>query len=423
MFCSAGIGDLALRASGFDVLLASELRENRAQIFKHNYPDTDMIVGDIWTLQKEIVQRTKARLSGGTLDLLFATPPCQGMSKNGKGRLLRSIREGKKSKFDPRNRLIIPLMKIAQSLQPSVLMLENVPEMESTVILDAEEQPISVLDYMAKELGSNYTGAWKVIEFADFGVPQRRKRLITIFTRHPQIKKGLENNTFFPKETHSGNKNKGLLPWVTVRDAIADVPKLDSRTKETSTCTRIPFHNVSVMKPKHYFWVSHTPPESKAFNNQCINPDCLFDQNTIHGSSKDKHGINKANTSTPIFCERCHALLPRPSVEENGVIRLMKGYTSAYSRMSWDLPANTLTTNFTYACSDTNLHPEQHRVLSLYEALILHTIIDFSYEWERSDQKKVPNALIKTCIGESIPPRGLLVLFRRVFQMLQNAKT
>jgi DNA (cytosine-5)-methyltransferase 1 len=47
-------------------------------------------------------------LSGVELDILFATPPCQGMSKNGRGKLLQGIREGKKPSLDSRNRLIIP---------------------------------------------------------------------------------------------------------------------------------------------------------------------------------------------------------------------------------------------------------------------------------------------------------------------------
>ena len=65
---------------------------------------------------------------------------------------------------------------------------------------------------------------------------------------------------------------------------------------------------------------------------------------------------------------RCGELLPRPSVERNGKRELMRGYISAYKRMSYDKPASAPTRNLSYACSDNKLRPEQNRVLSLFEA-------------------------------------------------------
>lgn len=48
LFACGGIGDLGLRHAGFDVIVANELIDERAQVFKHNYPETHMIIGDIW---------------------------------------------------------------------------------------------------------------------------------------------------------------------------------------------------------------------------------------------------------------------------------------------------------------------------------------------------------------------------------------
>ena len=89
----------------------------------------------------------------------------------------------------------------------------------------------------------------------------------------------------------------------------------------------------------------------------------------------------------------------------------MSGYTSAYKRMRGDMPASALTRNLSYACSDHKLHPTQHRVLSLHEAFILHTVSDYPYRWTRADEKRLSDKTVREIIGESIPPKGLEPIF------------
>lgn len=161
--------------------------------------------------------------------------------------------------------------------------------------------------------------------------------------------------------THS-KEGKKLLPWKTVRDAIAHLPVLDAGRAETAKHPLIPYHNVPLLDKEKYFWVANTPKEKGAFDNQCINPLCGFDKNPTHSASIDENGVNRYSTETPLYCLKCSELLPRPWVKENGQYRLMKGYTSAYKRMGWDSPASTLTRNLSYACSDNKVHPEQNRV-------------------------------------------------------------
>lgn len=88
--------------------------------------------------------------------------------------------------------------------------------------------------------------------------------------------------------------------------------------------------------------------------------------------------------------------------------------------MNWDAPAGTLTRNLSYACSDKKLHPEQHRTLSLHEAMILHTIADYRFDWKRADGKKVSDKLIRELIGESIPPAGLEKIFLHLTKILNG---
>jgi DNA (cytosine-5)-methyltransferase 1 len=88
LFACGGIGDLGLRHAGFEVIVANELLEDRAEVFKHNFPETRMITGDIWEKEDELLNAISKALKGEQLDVVFATPPCQGMSKNGRGKLL-----------------------------------------------------------------------------------------------------------------------------------------------------------------------------------------------------------------------------------------------------------------------------------------------------------------------------------------------
>jgi DNA (cytosine-5)-methyltransferase 1 len=279
---------------------------------------------------------------------------------------------------------------------------------------------IGIIEFIKQSLGNEFSSSIRVVEFADYGVPQCRQRLISIFTKHPKLKKQLQLfGSLFPDKTHS-KEDKQFLPWQTVRDAIAHLPALDAGRTETAKHKFIPHHSVPLLDEEKHFWVANTPKEKSAFDNQCVNPSCLFDNNPTHGASVDEKGVNRYNTETPLYCVKCRQLLPRPWVKENGQYRLMKGYTSAYKRMSWDSPASTLTRNLSYACSDNKVHPEQNRVLSLYEAMILHTITNYEFYWQRADSKKVSDKLIRELIGESIPPAGLEKIFCHLAQILQG---
>ena len=99
--------------------------------------------------------------------------------------------------------------------------------------------------------------------------------------------------------------------------------------------------------------------------------------------------------------------------------RLMKGFTSAYKRMSWDEPASTLTQNFQYACSDNKVHPSQTRVLSLWEGLILQTIAQYPYTFTING-KQAKDGLIRDTIGESVPPRVIDLLCKNILKIENN---
>ena len=404
LFSSGGIGDLAVRAAGFNTLVANEILHDRCEVFKKNFPRTIMIEGDINDKCDEIVNTTKELLKDRELDFVLATPPCQGMSSNGMGKLLNGIRTGKKSKWDARNQLIIPTMNIIAQLHPLHVCFENVPSMERTLIPLEDGRIINIIEYIQERLGSEYIGRCEVVEFADYGVPEKRQRLITLFSRHPNCIAFFTNRgSYIPPTTHSAKAENGKLRYISVNEIIAGFPPLDAKNSKSAT-SEIPFHRVPILDSNKYFWVSNTPPGCGAFDNQCVR--CGYQKNPTHGTVKI-NGINRQKQDTPIRCLKCGELLPRPWVYKDGEYRLMSGFTSAYKRMNGNAPASALTCNLSYACSDHKLHPTQNRVLSLYESFHIHTITGFEYIWARNDGKKISDATVRDIIGESIPPRGL----------------
>jgi DNA (cytosine-5)-methyltransferase 1 len=305
--------------------------------------------------------------------------------------------------------------------------LENVTAMRHTVIDDGKESLRPILDVVFDALAPEYAGAAYDVEFADYGIPQRRQRLITILTRDCRAKQRLSSGeSLIPEPTHARQTRGRRQKWVSVANALCEFPSLDAGAPATASHGQIPFHRVPVLDPKKYAWVKHTPPGRSAFDNQCISPACGYQGNLAHGAGRDADGINRARRDTPLFCQKCGALLPRPYVvEADGSMRIMSGYTSAYKRMDPDLPAPALTRNLSYPCSDQKLHPFEHRVLSLAEAIRLQTLDAYPYEWGPlhfvdGKGKMATDTLMRLVIGESVPPRFMELLGTRLVAMSSN---
>ncbi|MGB4116023.1 MAG: DNA cytosine methyltransferase [Polaromonas sp.] len=405
LFSSAGIGDLGVQAAGIQIVLANELLPSRVALYRENF-EHEILEGDVLQLKKQLIESTVRALQGDELFLLHATPPCQGMSSNGMGKLKAEIASGRRHEEDARNRLIIPTMDIAVALKPRWLLLENVPGMERTTIRTSGSHIANIIDYVKRRLGTDYVGAPQVIACEDFGIPQRRKRLITIFTRDPGGKQYFEKNgnSFFSQSMQE--------PRRTLRDAIAHSPALDAIPGANEARFFHPYHYVPVISERKRTWVRHTKEGDTAFNNQCINPQCLCQDNPGHVDVKIK-GKWVSSKEIPIYCLKCGELLPRPHVVEGDGPRLLRGFHSAYRRMKWDEPARTLTQNFIYEASDNKIHPTQDRVLSIYEAMVLQTISRYDYQFCAGGVDISP-AKIAEVIGESVPP----YLFQKICMMM-----
>jgi DNA (cytosine-5)-methyltransferase 1 len=404
LFSSAGIGELGIIANGIKILASNEVLKDRHALYQQNFAETKAFLGDIRELQREILSYVRKSLKSDELFLLYATPPCQGMSSNGAGRLRHEERIGNRSEIDERNRLVIPAMQVINELKPVWVLFENVPGMERTFIEDEHGDEVLIMDYISRCLGEEYVGWSEVVACSDFGIPQTRKRLIAIFTRDPN---GLElaktgRRSFF--------QDSDKRPMKTLRNAIGHLPQLDSRSGFEANVAYNEYHFVPIMNEEKYWWVSHTKEGDTAYNNQCVAEGCGFQGNALHRDVQSD-GRWTSNKSTPIYCEKCGSLLPRPSIvdRKTGERRLIRGFHSAYRRMLWDEPARALTKNMQFEASDNKIHPDQNRVLSLYEAMILQTVAEYNYNF-RIDGKPVSRSLVAKVLGESVPPKLIEII-------------
>lgn len=417
LFSSSGIGDLGLHANGIQTVIACELLPERMGLFQSNNPDTKCFCGDIWKLEDDIVRFYTDNYDDSPF-VILATPPCQGMSPNGMGKMLSDYRKGLRPKYDERNRLIIPAIHIIKKLQPKWVIFENVSNMGNTLIYDENDDLINIIEYIHRELGPDYVGEPAIIDCADYGVPEHRIRLLTILSRTDAAKEHFRiYKSFLPEPTNSAEGNLFTQPWRTLRDAIGHLSELRAEAGKNIDPSNS-LHKVPLLDEKKLWWLDNTPEGNTAFNNQCVNPDCGYQGNKIHGAKHDEEGINRFNADTPLYCEKCGSLLPRPYVEDKktGEKRIMKGFVSAYKRMLWDEPASTLTQNFQYACSDNKVHPTQTRVLSLWEAIVLQTIADYPFEFAING-RQVKDGLIRDTIGESVPPRVIDLVCKKILQI------
>ena len=161
----AGVGGMSLgfEQCGFDVIVANEYDPEIAAAYKKNHPTTDMIVGDITTLDLESVFGKHQ----GKVDVVIGGPPCQGFSQKGK----------RKTIHDERNFLFKYYVRVVDLLKPKYFVMENVPN-----LLTAEG------GYFYKEItelfnSMGYNLNATVMNASEYGVPQNRRRAVIIGKR------------------------------------------------------------------------------------------------------------------------------------------------------------------------------------------------------------------------------------------------
>ena len=126
LFANIGIGDAYLKSIKFNIVVANELEPRRVEIYRQIYPDTNMICGDI--TDKKVYSSIR-KACEKKIDIVMATPPCQGMSS-----------AGKQDEFDVRNELFLSAVQLIKDLKPDYFIFENVPRFMTTYIKYNDEK-------------------------------------------------------------------------------------------------------------------------------------------------------------------------------------------------------------------------------------------------------------------------------------------
>ena len=190
LFCGCGGLTLGMKQAGFEVIGAVDNDHLAVETYKANHEDVEVWEEDITTLTIGEVKK-RLNLKEGELDLLAGCPPCQGFST------MRTLNGGKRIR-DGRNKLIEDFQRFVEELLPKAVMMENVPGLR-------KNKRFKSLCRILRKLG--YIVNHDVLNAADYGVPQRRRRLILLAGKGKKIE--------FAKKT----KKK------TVAHAIKDMPR------------------------------------------------------------------------------------------------------------------------------------------------------------------------------------------------------
>lgn len=201
---------------------ACETLRTRMKFYGYKDYNREVIEHDITA--DDILERIDNAVNGRTVDVIIGGPPCQAYSTAGR------VRDGKQMASDPRNYLFESYVKILEYYSPKFFVFENV-----TGLLSAQVKNAPIFPKVLKALGNKYKVIGNpevlVLNTADYGVPQLRKRVIIIGVRK-DIDKSAEElyesiiKTHWNPETLS-NEKKGKKRFVDVRQAIGDLPSVE----------------------------------------------------------------------------------------------------------------------------------------------------------------------------------------------------
>jgi DNA (cytosine-5)-methyltransferase 1 len=351
LFSGCGGASLGFKKAGFKIVAAVDIDHSACETYAMNV-GVQPIEGNLRNITgDQILER--ARLKRGEADIVVGCPPCQGFS---------SLRRTKKRDSpDHRDDLLMVFAERIIEIFPRMVVFENVPG-----IMHGRGKTF-LRKFIKKLEKHGYFAIGKLLDAANFGVPQHRKRLILILTREEAISDDLR--PCLPRETHTAAhlvEKKGMLSWVTVRDTITDLPALKSGEKDPT----IPLHKA---------------PDHKENTLRII-------------ESIPKNGGSRQNLPRNLWLP-CHKNLRG------------RGAESVYGRMSWDKPSPTITSRCTVPACGRFIHPDQDRAITLREAARLQGFDDRSsfVGFMESIMWQIGNAMppmLGFAIGKAIHPQG-----------------
>ena len=320
-FSGCGGTSKGFQNAGLSPAFALDFDDDAASTFRKNFPQAIFRKSDIRNFPSDELDELVPEYD---LTLFCGCAPCQPFTR-------QNTRKPEKS-MDDRRSLLSHFGSLVEKYLPNYVFVENVPGIQKVA-------GNSTLTRFTKHLSSlGYNATVGIVESQHYGVPQRRRRLVLLASRHGTID--------LPKETHS---SRAGLPFSTVRDWISHLPPI----KAGETHPDVPNHRAANLSELNLRRIMATPPEG---TRASWPPELHLDCHTKTGYS---------------------------------------GHTDVYGRMKWDGPATGLTTRCVSLSNGRYGHPEQHRAISVREAAALQTFPDdFEFFGSLGSQaKQIGNAV------------------------------
>lgn len=357
----AGCGGLSLGfiKNGYEVVKAVEYDSVIANTYIRNHPEVDMLVDDIRNVDGNGVFQV------GDADVIIGGPPCQGFSMAG-----ARIRHGFID--DPRNYLFKHYFNVVKTVKPKVFIMENVKGIETMQGGKIFKEILRIFQDATLLDEKPYHLYHRIVKAVDFGIPQKRERMILIGTTLD----GVNFDAMWEKTRYDILADiPSFFSTVTVRDAIGNMP---SATNDGETNNPKPTNDYQrYLASKSTKIQNHTQSHHSAV--------------AVSRMSRVHNGENF-------------------SVLEEDVKSVHSG---SYGRLCWDEQANTITTRFDTPAGGKFTHPDENRTLTPREAARIQSFPDdfVFYGDKRSLGRQ---------IGNAVPPKIAYFLAKLVRNILSE---
>lgn len=368
LFSSAGVGDYGFYQAGFKLLASNELLERRMNVQLANHvadKDSAYILGDITDkkIQKRVVDEVNKYYANkeGSLDLLVATPPCQGIS------VANHFKKGEDIK---RNSLVLESIVIAEQLKPKFIVFENVRRFLKTACTDVNGNTYEIREVINRHLSDDYKIFGEEINFKDYGANSSRPRTLVI-----SVRKDIDIN---PKDLMPKKQ-----PAKTLRQVIGDLPSLNVMGEISDNDI---LHAFRPYRKDMRNWIHPLKQGESAFDNK--DPK-LRPHRVINGKIV-------------------------PNVRKN---------RDKYTRQCWDKVAPAVHTRNDILASQNTVHPVDDRVFSIRE-LMRFMNVPSNFKWTSDNYDDLNNmslddkkkwlqlnaVTIRQSLGEAVPT----IIFKQI---------
>ena len=322
LFCGIGGLTKGLSLAGIDVVAGIDIESSCKYIYEANNPNAKFIHADVSQVRAaDIVSFYPV----DAVRVLTGCAPCQPFSNY-------TNRYRKEGFMDDKWRLLYSFLNHIEVIQPDIVAMENVPQIINQKVFH---------DFVKRLAEINYSVHFQIVYCPDYGVPQKRKRLVLLASRLGEI-------DLIPKLYNEEN-------YLTVRHAIGNLPKLHDGEASIDD----PIHVCSRLSEINFQRIKHSRQ---------------------NGTWRDW----PQNLQL-----KCHK-------KDTG-----RTYPSVYGRMGWDEPSPTITTQFYGYGNGRFGHPEQHRALSIREGAILQSFpSDYIFF---KDGESINKRILGMQIGNAVP--------------------